>query len=414
MQHLDEGTIHAWLDGALSTEEAARVEAHVAMCDECSALVAEARGLIAGASRIVSSLDIVRGDVIPKSKPAPRALWNRLHLSPSRAALAATLLIAVSSLLVIRHAPTNAQKATLAEAASAGASAGASPIAPSAAPAPAATVPPKTADALRSTTAANAASAARAARQEIAGNAKSDTMPRVAQSQPRDSAVVAASVPAAPLPVPPPLAANAQRAAAMKVSANAIETRDSSAKRVAVAAAKNSAGGAAGASATAGAGTPPRTDKFDPRTLKPNDANPATQLPLNASGRRVAAGQTMQLNEVVSTALTRAEPRCYMIVPDASELSRTLPDRFALTLSIPDSARLVRLVTADGRIDGVVQSATWRPDGIAAVRIDFPMSGTRFAPVTFIIRDGSLRAEASSASTTRTISIRPIDCREEH
>jgi anti-sigma factor RsiW len=28
MQHPDEGTIHAWLDGALSPEEAARVEAH--------------------------------------------------------------------------------------------------------------------------------------------------------------------------------------------------------------------------------------------------------------------------------------------------------------------------------------------------------------------------------------------------
>jgi len=26
MQHLDEGTIHSWLDGALSPEDAARVE----------------------------------------------------------------------------------------------------------------------------------------------------------------------------------------------------------------------------------------------------------------------------------------------------------------------------------------------------------------------------------------------------
>jgi anti-sigma factor RsiW len=29
MQHLDEGTIHSWLDGALSAEEAARVSAHI-------------------------------------------------------------------------------------------------------------------------------------------------------------------------------------------------------------------------------------------------------------------------------------------------------------------------------------------------------------------------------------------------
>src|ERR1700760_1699827 len=107
MQHLDEGTAHAWLDGALPADEAARIEAHVATCDECSALVAEARGLIAGSSRIVSTLDVVRGDVVPKPKPASRPLWNVLRLSPSRAALAATLLIAVASLLVVRRAPTS-------------------------------------------------------------------------------------------------------------------------------------------------------------------------------------------------------------------------------------------------------------------------------------------------------------------
>ena len=36
MEHLDEGTAHAWLDGALSAEESARVEAHVAECAERS------------------------------------------------------------------------------------------------------------------------------------------------------------------------------------------------------------------------------------------------------------------------------------------------------------------------------------------------------------------------------------------
>ena len=29
MQHLDEGTIHAWIDGELPPDEASRVEAHV-------------------------------------------------------------------------------------------------------------------------------------------------------------------------------------------------------------------------------------------------------------------------------------------------------------------------------------------------------------------------------------------------
>jgi Putative zinc-finger len=57
MQHLDEGMVHAWLDGALSADEAARVERHAAECADCAALVAEARGLVAGASRILSALD---------------------------------------------------------------------------------------------------------------------------------------------------------------------------------------------------------------------------------------------------------------------------------------------------------------------------------------------------------------------
>ena len=62
MQHLDEGTIHAWLDGALSPDEAAAVERHAAECAACSALVAEARGLVAASSRILTALDAAPGD----------------------------------------------------------------------------------------------------------------------------------------------------------------------------------------------------------------------------------------------------------------------------------------------------------------------------------------------------------------
>ena len=59
MWHLDEGTIHAWLDGALSADEARRVEAHVGSCTTCADAVAEARGLIAASSRILTALDEV-------------------------------------------------------------------------------------------------------------------------------------------------------------------------------------------------------------------------------------------------------------------------------------------------------------------------------------------------------------------
>jgi hypothetical protein len=71
MQHLEEGTIHAWLDGELSPEECARIESHVAACGACAALVAEARGLIAASSRILSALDDVPGGVIPEAGKSP-------------------------------------------------------------------------------------------------------------------------------------------------------------------------------------------------------------------------------------------------------------------------------------------------------------------------------------------------------
>jgi hypothetical protein len=106
MQHLDEGTIHAWLDDALASDERARVEEHVGDCAACAALVAEARGMIAGASRVVSALDLVPGGVIPRTPAAsPRSgsLWRMLHVTPARAALAASLLIAVATMLTVRH-----------------------------------------------------------------------------------------------------------------------------------------------------------------------------------------------------------------------------------------------------------------------------------------------------------------------
>jgi anti-sigma factor RsiW len=89
MQHLDEGTIHAWLDGALDAEEASRVEQHVAGCATCAAAVAEARGLVAGASRILSALDDTPSVLAPRSSGGSTtrrssSLWNTLHLTPGR------------------------------------------------------------------------------------------------------------------------------------------------------------------------------------------------------------------------------------------------------------------------------------------------------------------------------------------
>ena len=111
-EHLDEGTIHAWLDGALVPDESARVESVTASCAECAALVAEARGLIAASSRILSSLDAVPAGVIPGSSAdvdqlaalrARRRATSRRWWQDRRVAVAASLVfVAGISSLVLR------------------------------------------------------------------------------------------------------------------------------------------------------------------------------------------------------------------------------------------------------------------------------------------------------------------------
>ena len=63
--HVDQGTVHAWLDGAFDTDDSALVERHVAACATCAAAVAEARGLLAGSARILGALDGVARGVVP-------------------------------------------------------------------------------------------------------------------------------------------------------------------------------------------------------------------------------------------------------------------------------------------------------------------------------------------------------------
>jgi len=117
-EHLDEGTIHAWLDGALPPDESARVESLASTCTECAALVAEARGLVAASSRILSSLDAVPGGVIPgvesgtdqlaalraRRRETSRRWWNDRRF----VAAASLVLVAGVSSLVWRSASTDA------------------------------------------------------------------------------------------------------------------------------------------------------------------------------------------------------------------------------------------------------------------------------------------------------------------
>lgn len=105
MQHLDEGMIHAWLDGELPAAERDAAKAHVAQCSECSAAVAEARGFIAASSRILTALDAVPGGVLPtpvSSPPAGTRAPARFTLPRAWMAAAAVLILSTATAIAIR------------------------------------------------------------------------------------------------------------------------------------------------------------------------------------------------------------------------------------------------------------------------------------------------------------------------
>ena len=64
MPHVDEGTLHAYLDGELPPADRKTVETHLAECTSCRATLAEARALLERASALL-------GSVRPAVRPAP-------------------------------------------------------------------------------------------------------------------------------------------------------------------------------------------------------------------------------------------------------------------------------------------------------------------------------------------------------
>jgi anti-sigma factor RsiW len=107
MQHLDEGTIHAWLDGELPSAEREELEAHIASCEQCAAAVAEARGFVAGSSRILTALDTVPGGVLPKSDAvtSKSSIAPRKRFMVSRAWMAVAAVLVLSTVTVIARRP---------------------------------------------------------------------------------------------------------------------------------------------------------------------------------------------------------------------------------------------------------------------------------------------------------------------
>ena len=102
--HVDEGTVHAWLDGAFDDAAAAVVAAHVTQCAQCGEVVAEARGFIAASSRVLSALDA------PAASPpvvAARAATARPTLPAMKPQwwwkAAAGLVVVIGGTVLLRH-----------------------------------------------------------------------------------------------------------------------------------------------------------------------------------------------------------------------------------------------------------------------------------------------------------------------
>src|SRR3990172_7621032 len=95
MSHVDDGTLHAYLDGELAPAEAQGVAAHVAQCPACRTRVDEERALIARADQLLG-LAVPPDRQVPPfragdSKP-PARLWWRVRLP---VAWAATIVLAL-------------------------------------------------------------------------------------------------------------------------------------------------------------------------------------------------------------------------------------------------------------------------------------------------------------------------------
>src|SRR6266536_2879869 len=94
MLHVDEGTLHSFLDGELSADERAAVEIHLSQCATCRASLAEERALLERASAVL-------GAARPLERPAPpfEQLRRQSKRSPWRVrrsiAWAASIVLAI-------------------------------------------------------------------------------------------------------------------------------------------------------------------------------------------------------------------------------------------------------------------------------------------------------------------------------
>lgn len=71
MPHLDEGTLHALLDGELELAEVKEIQTHLGACSACGSRLQDVKQFLAEADRLVGSLDTPAGAPRPRREPAP-------------------------------------------------------------------------------------------------------------------------------------------------------------------------------------------------------------------------------------------------------------------------------------------------------------------------------------------------------
>ena len=69
MSHLDEGTLHALLDGELDLAEVSEIQKHLGSCVACGSRLQEVKQVLAEADRLVGAMEVPAG--APRARPEP-------------------------------------------------------------------------------------------------------------------------------------------------------------------------------------------------------------------------------------------------------------------------------------------------------------------------------------------------------
>jgi anti-sigma factor RsiW len=82
MSHLDEGTLHALLDGELNLAEVSEIQMHLGSCVACGSRLQEVKQVLAEADRLVGAMDVPAG-ASRRPEPPPQASSPRPPREPA-------------------------------------------------------------------------------------------------------------------------------------------------------------------------------------------------------------------------------------------------------------------------------------------------------------------------------------------